>query len=300
MIETAQPGSGCAITLHLGAHKTATTWLQTRLAGSRDYLATLGIAYEPLESFRQGVTDCVLGALHRPAEREALLALADARLAAFTSGPARRFIASDENLIGNPQSIVQTGRLYPWIDQILGMLARTRLRQADRVVLTVRDYATFLPSAYGEAIRWVDFVPFETFRQRLDLKDGMWLRVIENLVGVFGRDRLRVMRFEQMRDRLGDFLAVLADGPVNPDHLAASAEFRQGLSAEAIAALEDIARAEGAGRPRQVIDQVADRFPRGRQDPAYMPWSIVERNELDALYEAHLAEIRLRWPGMLV
>ena len=44
------------ILLHIGAHKTATSYMQKKLALNVDLLARRGIHYDPLEVFRKGFT----------------------------------------------------------------------------------------------------------------------------------------------------------------------------------------------------------------------------------------------------
>lgn len=294
------PTSPQSISLHLGAHKTATTWVQTRLAGSAPYLAELGVGYLPLERFRPRVTARLNTALARPAEAGPMLRQARSALARCLAGMPARFIASDENLIGYCQEIVQTGQLYPRLPERLELLGRTRLGQADRVVLTIRDYADFLPSAYGEAMRWMDFVPFDVFQQRLELDGGLWLDVIAQLHEVFGPDRLRVMRFEDLSVRLGDFLSCLCKSPVEPGRLVPSRERREGISARAMALLEEVARSDGPKRPRSLVDAAAQIFPRDAKRPAFRPWTEAESTHLQNLYAAHVRQIGARWPSLLI
>ncbi len=290
----------CAITLHLGAHKTATTWVQSRLADSAPYLAELGVACQPLARFREQFTRKLQARPVPPETAAANLKQAREVLAGFLAAAPGRFIASDENLIGNCQEIIRTGQIYPRLPTRMRVLGRTRLGMADRVVLTIRAYASFFPSVYGEAMRWGDFVPFEVVRDRLQLDSGLWLDVIGQLLDVFGPERLRVMRFEQMPDRLADFLSVLCDAPVDPDRLAPSDERREGLSARAIELLEEVARTDGARRPRQVIDQAAQIFPRDAHRPAFMPWTAAEATQLDELYLAHCQRIMKDWPRVMI
>ncbi|WP_372625037.1 hypothetical protein [Falsiroseomonas sp.] len=54
--EAPAPAPTASFSLHLGVHKTATTYLQGRLANSAAYLASRKVSFEPLEPFRDTFT----------------------------------------------------------------------------------------------------------------------------------------------------------------------------------------------------------------------------------------------------
>ena len=56
------------IVLHIGVHKTATTYLQAILEASRDRLGAEGIGYVTLEEMRSGITARVGGYIPSRAE----------------------------------------------------------------------------------------------------------------------------------------------------------------------------------------------------------------------------------------
>lgn len=284
--------------LHLGAHKTATTWLQTRLEAGQAALREAGIGYAPLDVFRADFTVPFTDYFwHRiPAHRDA----AQARMRAWLDAAPSRFIASDENLIGDCDEIVRTGQCYPDLAPKLAALAETLPRPPARVVLVVRSYATFFASVYGESLRNGPFRAFDPIRHRFLQEDGQWLRVTGALVRAFGEDAVRVIRFEQVTARFPALLETLCGQPLDPARLPDSADRREGMSAAAVDALGRIAELSDPTVALLAVPAVERRFPRGADRPGFAPWTAEERKRLDGRYERHLAVIAARWPRVLV
>ena len=98
-----------AIHLHLGAHKTATSYIQAQLQNNRDALDTCDVAFVPTREFRRWRVKTV---------RECR-GNADALSAHFVTFAAPHAIAagtlllSDENVIGTCEQIAEHGSLYP-------------------------------------------------------------------------------------------------------------------------------------------------------------------------------------------
>ena len=89
------------VALHVGAHKTATTYIQSRLLNSQDVLNSAGISIVPTGQFRKRITSQVLNSDFAPVQLSRLLE----EYAGY-----KRVIISDENLLGVRPN---TNRLYP-------------------------------------------------------------------------------------------------------------------------------------------------------------------------------------------
>src|SRR5262245_41759765 len=86
-----------AIHLHLGAHKTATTYIQAELSHNADVLAVHGTAYVPMRAFRVWRRS-----LLRPGARflGSQQVKFDHRLREWDPAQSETCIISDENMIG--------------------------------------------------------------------------------------------------------------------------------------------------------------------------------------------------------
>lgn len=288
--------------VHVGAHKTATTWLQSRLAAGRGELARRGIGYKPLLELRADFTVPFSAWVRdRGEERgEEQMAVLQSRLAQYRNLGERRFIISDENIIGSCNDIMRTGRLYGGARRRLAGLLDLLGERPACAVLTVRSYAPFFASAYCESLWHGAFRPFRRFQNHLVQDDGLWVRVVEEMVSVFGPDRVRVMRFEQLNQRLAVLIEALCGVPIDPALLPDSPERRESLSAAAVDALAQVAAQSGPGATRAAVAGIAARFPRSAAFPGFDPWKGARKARLDALYAEHLEEIGRRWPGVLL
>jgi hypothetical protein len=287
------------ISLHLGAHKTATTWLQTRLEAALPALRAIGVDYEPLDPFRRAFADKLDVVMHQGETPERMEELR-AAIAGYLSRGAERFIASDENIIGQCNPIVNSGRLYGGMKGRLEKLAALLPEPPSSVVFTLRSYAPFFSSVYVESLWHGIFNPFDEFRARLVTDDGLWLRVVHNLVAAFGAERVRILRFEALQASLPAALEALCGQKVDPALLPESHDRRERLSARAVEELGRLAAKTDRRSARRRLGEFAESFPRSPDFPAFDPWSAEERARLDALYAEHLARIAERWPGVLI
>ncbi len=112
------------LTLHLGVHKTATSWLQSRMRAQRETLDATGVAVElPPECRRDTMS--------------------------YHPVPGKKLVVSDENLIGTPRHVIKTAALYPQMEERLQRLQTP----PDRVFVALRNTPDYLASIYAEYLR---------------------------------------------------------------------------------------------------------------------------------------------------
>jgi len=286
------------LVLHLGAHKTATTWLQTRLEAGLPTLRGLGVDYEPLGPFRIAFADKLDVVMHHGATPARMAELRGA-MEAYLSRGARRFIASDENIIGQCNPIVNGGRLYPSFKARLEMLSRLLPAPPVMTVFTIRNYAPFFGSVYCESLWHGRYNSFDEFRGRLVIGDGLWLKIVGELVAAFGADRVRILRYETLASHLPELLRLLCGQAVDPGELPESSDRRERLSTRVVEELGRIAEQTDRITARRKLGELVRRFPTP-DFPPFDPWTAEERARLDALYADHVAQIGSRWPGVLL
>ncbi|MDQ4086461.1 MAG: hypothetical protein M3177_00365, partial [Pseudomonadota bacterium] len=97
------------LVLHFGAHKTATTYIQSTLAASQSSLSDYGVGYVPLDEMRERVTP--LAGPRRLNAGGTLRKLIDEH------GDRGRLILSDENMSGLCSNAVKAGTFYAEIDK---------------------------------------------------------------------------------------------------------------------------------------------------------------------------------------
>ncbi len=292
------------ILIHLGAHKTATTYLQSRLKRGADALAGMGVEIVPLAEMRRAVsaplgiaaTGGLRGALARRNIRGALSAFAEK---AHSAG-CTRLVLSDENLLGNCGRLLTDATLYSGLRRRLEVLQAALPEAETTILLSVRNYATFFASAWGQRLRGGRHAPFDApLRDRLMAMPRGWMDVISDIGQAFPAARLIAWPYEWFGDLEETVLATLVGpGAVNGVP-AIKGRPLAGFSARSVAEIE--ARLDGTGEvPRDVVHDLHRAWPKGPHQPAFDPWPEAESAELRARYANDLAAISARLgPGFL-
>lgn len=272
--------------LHIGAHKTATSFLQRTLSLNRGLLARHGLIYPkirhyPAHHILAGPwidVDGVPPAHYGPGGPDGLW---------------RRFVDDHAGLRGTVLlsaevfSRAETGRVD------MADLAR-RLDPFDsvRVVYTVRQQPAFLQSIWLQRARSAPVPPWSAFyRKAMDtgLASGLWLdhgRVWDLLRQGFPPDRITFLDYDTIRRESGGVLGAflrLAGVSLTADDLKPAPPAQSNISADPLRVLIATRMAEPNPIPDDLIVTLAAARPFGPDRPT----SLFTRAEHDALTAAH-------------
>ena len=283
------------VVLHLGAHKTASTYLQSRLAKSSNALRQMQVGYVDLKTFREVVARA--GGLRRCQHRYAMLS--QRTLRAELSGliqrenilGAERVVLSDENILGHLCDLSNAGKFYPTAGPRLRVI-REALRDWDlEIVVSVRDYVTFLPSVWSHMVLREGYQPFSPQVARAFLTGGRgWAEVLQDLQRAAPGVPLRLWTFEEFAKLEADVLETLV-GPVSRsavDPLGRHA--MPGLSGAAVERIEDLVRNGETPTPDRVR-KISQQFAKANGHMPYMPWTEDVATRLGARYATDLERI---------
>jgi hypothetical protein len=184
--------------LHVGPHKTGSTYLQKRLRENRDRLAAAGWRYPEVGMSAFGHHEVVN--LYRGWR----LAEAD-RIAAGLADLA----AGSDNLLLSSENLV-------FLDAAqLARLRDTFPRHRVTVSFFYRSLAEIWPSHWQELIKHGEWLPFVDYlatvmgvRDRFDARVVDPLVQLDKLAAVFGREALAVIPYNAVRDDGGDLMPV--------------------------------------------------------------------------------------------
>jgi len=209
--------------LHLGAHRTASTRIQTELDENRALIAAAGIVAltPPRPGKREGATvrDIVREAgvamrSRNPITRQLQFRRLRHRLdreilhGSVPEVPVRRLIISEEMLLG--PAFTRDGRgLYTGAVERLEAFRKVLRREVSEVHLTVRSYETFLVSAYAmRAVYAGPLPPFATFAPALVRFERGWPELVTDVARTFPTARVVVTLFEQhsIESRIADLV----------------------------------------------------------------------------------------------
>jgi hypothetical protein len=207
-------------TLHIGAHRTATTTLQRYLAEQKAALAQRGVAVWGPPHTRDGRLAGLLGDPGHVSTQRAALARRSGnrvRLAhqMLADTGHTRMILSEENLLGSLRENLGLGVLYP-----------TAARRLVRLAEAIRSHESYWPSVIAHMLRRGFSMPDAEVLAHVSYVPRSWRDVIEDVAETFPGAEILVWSYERMgglphvaaRALTGVPLAV----PTRPLHLNAS------------------------------------------------------------------------------
>ena len=277
-----------SISLHLGAHKTATTYIQQALEQSSDALRARGVGYIPLGEMRPAITRSIglSGIARGRAARRVLDRYCDCRT----------LILSDENIPGLPVP-GRRGLYYPRRRFRVRRLLRKLPRADVRIFFAIRAYDSFVSSMYSEIIRHSPFVAPDLYLKGVDIDAFDWRRVIASFVGMVGAERVTVWRHEDLasvQDRLFDLLTAGHGECVQPPAEAV----RPSLSTEAVARLVALQTHLAPFEIRAQVEKVSREFPRGPGNPTFSAYDAERAAELRQRYARETSRLADDFPGI--
>lgn len=199
------------VVLHVGAHRTGTTSLQSALDLMSTELASSGVVVlTPPRPGKRGHSESirdiarVASKAHKKGFRRWFKAHAAKRqLQRLTSNalpnrvPLRRLILSDEVMLGVAFS--RNGiAIYPDAFRNLKSLRTLLPATPSEIHLCVRSYDSFLTSVYAMRALYVPQVqPFTNLKERFLCLDYGWINLVETIVELFPKTKLVVSVFEE-------------------------------------------------------------------------------------------------------
>lgn len=303
MSETKEPR---AFRVHVGVHKTASTHLQRTLEAQTEHLRQQGIdVLTPdqisahIAAYRPGRLDRLSlrlrGSLPGGVRRREAARFAAALRPLWTGAP--EALLSAEHFVGKPSAAL--------LDPMYRFLHRLEIAHemvGDRpleVYVAIRSLDGFLPSAYAEALRWPfeQRQRFETLAARARANPPSWLGVIDRLRRAAPRARLRVWTYDDYRRDARALCSALVGRDLAPmEELPRPAETAT-PSAEAVRQVEAMGLPETSARI-PIVARIFKENPATADCLPFNPLSPEDRARLRARFEADLAELDRRHPGM--
>ncbi|WP_137158330.1 hypothetical protein [Rhizobium sp. FKL33] len=203
------------VNVHLGVHKTATTFIQAQLHDHRSLLADGSIRYAGISAVRHNFTtlfdrlawtDALGGAASRPYLGRRLEALIRSQ------GRGDTFILSDENLLGLISANYWTGRLYPGAGRRLRMLDAMLKGKEARYFLSIRRYTDYLTSSWLQLASRGRAPSFDRYLAKFQPGCRGWAEIVSDMVAACGADRLTVWTYDWLSSDPGRVFGLLAPG----------------------------------------------------------------------------------------
>lgn len=212
------------VILHIGAQRTATTSFQAYLRANSADLSAQGVGYwGPHRTRRGGILSALVSLQDGVAPHSVIDGAVDETrdvIARYVSRLAKRgkthLIVSDENMLGTARDNVRAESLYPRAAERLDRFARVFDGIATRVVLSVRSFETYWPSALAFSVGRGGRLPDQGALARIVAQKRTWRDVIGDVARAFPEAKLHVDGHEDLAGRPERRLAHMLDGAVVP------------------------------------------------------------------------------------
>jgi hypothetical protein len=203
------------VNVHLGVHKTATTFLQAQLQDHRSMLAEGSVRFARIATVRQNFTeifdrlawvDAIGGAAFRPLLARRLDALIQSQ------GRGDTFILSDENMLGLISANYWTGKLYPGAARRLRMLSALLKGKETHYFLSIRRYPDYLTSSWLQYASRGNAPAFDRYLAKFRPDCRGWAEIVADMAAVCGPDRLTVWTYDWLSADPARVFGLLAPG----------------------------------------------------------------------------------------
>lgn len=191
------------VILHIGAHRTASTFLQTHMATHRNVLADAGVVYWGPKITRGGLFRGAIGGVE-PAmtwQQRRFNGRCAMRAAALRQSGAAKLIISDENMLGSLRATLEDTKLYPDAGRRISAHAGGFADHRLTIGLCIRSYAEWWTSSLAFRLPRGGAFPHTHLREHLVTQPRRWRRIVEELARVLPDATLMVWTYEALGDK---------------------------------------------------------------------------------------------------
>lgn len=286
--------------VHIGAHKTGTTHIQDTLALRLGALAGHGVDYPTRETLRRArLASCVRPAGGKLKDlgwiRNLRRAWVLSRIRSDRGLPT--LLVSEEQIVGLSDGLLGPV-LYPEAEARLRKLREFTRGEPTVVILTVRNPADIIPSAYSQCLRaGARGLPsIEQIRRQALAAPPSWTDLLRRIRKGFPEAELMVCPFEDYIANPGPYLDLIAGKPVGDWPALAAPASTRGLSAPSIRRILELD--PGLSR-RDRIARCARIAAEDKGGERFRPFPDDEVAALTRAYADDLSAMEREFPGAL-
>lgn len=273
------------VALHLGAHKTATTFVQAQLDAARHTLSGNNVALLVPRDIR-AKSDPVLSRAPAHVRFEAAVN------ASLETKTPKRLIMSEEGIIGSPRQNLTQGELYRDLRARLSSLPKALNHANVTIFFAVRDYGPCFSSCVTTALRSGHRFDHLELRRRLLIMARGWADVIADIRATFPKAKLCVWRYEAFEHVQSEVLARMAGQRIAANQPRVFETLTQRTVETAMPLL---AEKMSVKLRRELFREAVRAYPLGPDNPRFSLWSEEEARLLNERYEMDWATILRRF-----
>ncbi|MDB5526296.1 MAG: hypothetical protein JWM58_4059 [Rhizobium sp.] len=274
--------------LHIGAHKTATTYMQKKLAINVDQLSARGIHYDPLEVLRRNFTNT----LQDPAKGNSdFIARLRERI------KVQHVIVSEENMPGVPGDLVRNGVYYAYARDRLKLVGSLLDITTPEIFMALREYSGFIVSMYCEYIRHREFISFADYFEIYKKSGFSWVKVVGDIVEALPGARVRLWDFSKFRTIENEVYSLML-GQDSAFLTAPEGPVRESFSDAAMRSYEALSAVLSHHEMKGLINPISRALPKGDVHKAFNPLTQEVTDSLKAQYKQDLQAVREKFPSI--
>jgi hypothetical protein len=285
------------IYLHLGAHKTATTYLQSLFAQNQGKIAIGGRAYWRLDQVRPLVANGLAEARTRTQERFGFVRqLLCNRAPPFQSlgemlAIPMDTLLSEENILGHASQALH-GKFYVGARENLALIKPALGDREIEIWLCLRSYATFLCSLYAEALRHGYAKPIAHFVERTRSPDGQWPTLVETIHECFPDAKIVVWAYEDFSRLEPQIVGRLSGVPFSELAPLPTDNVRPSPSAQAVELQSERADSLRTSLERTLsMAMLEEEYPVNRFPRKFNPWNDDDIARMQSAYARDLKRV---------
>lgn len=265
--------------LHLGVHKTATTYFQSRLFNSKEILQSNGVGYLGLEDTRQLITSRLNDNIIVTEELKKI------------KKKSHTFLVSDENIIGGTEKI-SSDLIYPDVAARLRLLKNKLGCNEIQTHITIRNPEDYLISRYCEYLRHYRFISINQYFDSFDLKSFSWLPLLSVIESTL-KCKVNVTCFEDIFVDETKYLNSITNlNEVYADAKEGGSIVRSKISLECYRILEHLADHYPAHMTKKLMNMMGNNKQKGKPTPL-RPFSDEISQQLKINYERDKAQLNI-------
>lgn len=293
--------------LHLGAHKTATTFIQANLVANRPVFEARGWRvihfqkeapriYREVKKFRKG------GALTAKQEAEFNAYFRQLR------EDKHNIFFSSEVMLGQ-MSLKRAGTIYPHLKTTVARLKSNFAGRDVKIGFCVRDFAEYVESSYNWLVGNGSPSTFEDYVQNITPEGLSWSHVVGGLTEAFGEQNVSIWTYEDFKkDSATSLMKILRLAGLDPAGFEVAVSEPRNVSRppdvvdllqrwNAILRTRKMPEAKREIFRKRLLGLLA-KVPRG--DDTSRLLDEAQRERFGARYQEELATIRKNWPNVLI
>ncbi len=271
------------IKLYIGAHKTATTHIQSMLENSKNILIENGIKLLTPKNLRPNFLDSLIKVVNSSVLEDI-----------------KTLIIAEENIIGVPYDFKIYHGIYPKIQNRLNNIKNIFPNADIEIFFSIRAYDSFYRSIYLEVVRNRGYMPFNKFYNKKKFKDNSWVFVLESISAIVPKENITLWCYEDLHELFPLIIDNLT-GLKKSDEIISKYKVqrtRASLSSKTIKVLDSFYSSGNQEEGSKIIEYLNNKYPLNKINLPYLPFNELEVTGLKDKYIEDIKLIQNLYPNI--